>query len=525
MDENKEIVINDISDAKRVSDSSIHIKELLNDKNYIVVLDTNILLKIYRASPDFAEYALSCLGEITDYVCLPYNVYWEYEKHRNSAYKKKMKSIDNSEENCNKVVSLIQSKMLVQCDELKKNGYPDIDKLIDSVLTNIEVIENKVGSYFEDHQNLDYLNKWDNDKVLDIVKLFEIMPEPSASLIYNICRKGEQRYKKLIPPGYKDNKKDGVFKYGDYISWVETYKYAQLNKKNVIFVTDDVKEDWWEKNEKGEILFRKELIKEFRRKTKNGVDEKDCQRIIPLISYDLYKAVAREYSIEAPDAITLILDRTDDLFVDEVQTRVFEEVLPIIAFSGTDYLDLDETNILSEGIDVWELEFAEFDEYVRMQAESGIAEYLFSYTFNVIGHSHDFLGVDEDTNEEILSPARTHHCSGSVEVRVTRELDTATDWDEDFEYSDINIEHVEMEEDYYEDDDSECDVYCSQCGKKIGYEWEVSNYDHDGNPLCEDCMITDENGFICPGCGRKCSEDMRAPSGTFCLECEEKFDA
>ena len=315
---------------------------------------------------------------------------------------------------------------------------------------------------------------------MDVVGKFKIMPEPSASSIYEICREGERRYNKLIPPGYKDNKKDGPFKYGDLISWVETYKYAQLNKKNVIFVTDDVKEDWWERNGKREILFRKELIKEFRRKTKNGVDENDCQKIIPLISYDLYKAVAREYSIEAPDAISLILDRMD---------------------------------------------FVEFDEYERIQVESGTAEYLFSYTFNVIGHSHDFWGVDEDTNEDILSPARTHRCSGSVEVRVTRELDTAIDWDEDFEYSDINIESVEMVEEFYEDDDSKYDVYCSQCGKKIGYEWEVSNRDYDGNPLCEECMTTDENGFICAGCGRKCSEDMRAPSGTYCLDCEEKFDA
>ena len=141
---------------------------------------------------------------------------------------------------------------------------------------------------------------------MDVVGKFKIMPEPSASSIYEICREGERRYNKLIPPGYKDNKKDGPFKYGDLISWVETYKYAQLNKKNVIFVTDDVKEDWWERNGKREILFRKELIKEFRRKTKNGVDENDCQKIIPLISYDLYKAVAREYSIEAPDRCNFI---------------------------------------------------------------------------------------------------------------------------------------------------------------------------------------------------------------------------
>ena len=84
------------------------------------------------------------------------------------------------------------------------------------------------------------------------------MPEPSASFIYKLCKEGEYRYKSQTPPGYKDAKKDGVSKYGDLIVWAETYEYAVLNNKNIIFVTDDVKEDWWEKLDDGRILFRKE---------------------------------------------------------------------------------------------------------------------------------------------------------------------------------------------------------------------------------------------------------------------------
>ena len=46
---------NEINDEERQSNSMVAIKELLQNKNYIVVLDANILLKIYRSSPDYAR--------------------------------------------------------------------------------------------------------------------------------------------------------------------------------------------------------------------------------------------------------------------------------------------------------------------------------------------------------------------------------------------------------------------------------------------------------------------------------------
>lgn len=60
--------------------------------------------------------------------------------------------------------------------------------------------------------------------------------------------------------------------------------------------------------------------------------------------------------------------------------------------------------------------------------------------------------------------------------------------------------------------------------KKIGYEWESCYRDYKGDPICDDCMTTNENGFVCPGCGEKCPEEMRGGSGTYCINCEEKYD-
>lgn len=181
----------------------------------------------------------------------------EWYKHRKDEYGKKVKSIEKSAETCNQLISIIENKIKGQCDELSKNGYPDIDGLVDNLVGIVGELQDEFDSYFLEHQNLDFLNNWDEDKVLDLMNSFRKMPEPSASFIYKLCKEGEHRYKSQTPPGYKDSKKDGVSKYGDLIVWAETYEYAASNNKNIIFVTDDVKEDWWEKLCDGRILFRK----------------------------------------------------------------------------------------------------------------------------------------------------------------------------------------------------------------------------------------------------------------------------
>lgn len=513
------------NDKERQSNPMIAIKELLQNKNYIVVLDANILLKIYRSSPDYAEFVLECLNSIKDYICIPFNVQWEYEKHRKDEYAKKVKSIENSAELCRQLISTIENKIKGQCRELSKDGYPDIDKLFNELIGKITEIEDKFDLYFIEHQNLDFLNNWEIDKVFDLVNKFSKMPTPSAAFIYKQCQEGQYRYKKKMPPGYKDAKKDGISKYGDLLVWAETYEYAVLNNKNVIFVTDDVKEDWWEKLDDGSILFRKELIKEFSHKTKNIKNSGESLKLIPMIGYDLYQAIAREFNIEAPDATSMILNATDESFVEEVHMEVFDSIWSEIAYSGISFLHGDISHIGSEGVEEWKLDEVEYNGYERIDVDSGIATYIISYFIKMFGVSYDCWGIDNNTEDIITSPGRMHECSGRVDVSVTRKVDTAINWNEDFDYQDAMIHETFIKEDGYEDEDSEFDIYyCSECGEKIGYEWEVNQRDNEGNPLCDSCMVTNENGFVCAACGCKYPEQMRGGSGTLCINCEEEHD-
>ena len=41
------------------------IKDLIENENYVIIIDTNILLNVYRSSPEFSEFSLNCLKKVS----------------------------------------------------------------------------------------------------------------------------------------------------------------------------------------------------------------------------------------------------------------------------------------------------------------------------------------------------------------------------------------------------------------------------------------------------------------------------
>lgn len=81
-----------------------------------------------------------------------------------------------------------------------------------------------------------------------------------------VKKEGEDRYSKKIPPGYKDAKKDAgdLDKFGDLIIWKDLIAKARSEKRPIIFISDDAKEDWWWIHRGRKLGPRPELIEEFR---------------------------------------------------------------------------------------------------------------------------------------------------------------------------------------------------------------------------------------------------------------------
>ncbi|HYT43838.1 MAG TPA: PIN-like domain-containing protein, partial [Methylomirabilota bacterium] len=118
-----------------------------------------------------------------------------------------------------------------------------------------------------------YPNLLQNDYLLErLTNLFNdrIGKEYSTKRLEEIYKEFEQRFRLQIPPGYKDKnpKKEGFKKYGDGVLWFQVIDYAKSQKKTIILITDDQKDDWW-RIEKGETLGpRPELAAEIGSKAK-----------------------------------------------------------------------------------------------------------------------------------------------------------------------------------------------------------------------------------------------------------------
>ena len=133
-----------------------------------------------------------------------------------------------------------------------KMQFPDIDELLFNLEEKIDEQIGIVENYFlerEDTLNLISQNWLEHDYVSEIMADLktngQVLEGVSQLDLYRLCETGKKRYKKSTPPGFMDNDKDGIRKYGDFIWWNQIIQYAKKQKKNVILVTDDMKRDWW----------------------------------------------------------------------------------------------------------------------------------------------------------------------------------------------------------------------------------------------------------------------------------------
>lgn len=108
----------------------------------------------------------------------------------------------------------------------------------------------------------------------EILTLYEgkVGDDYDENMLKQLYERGKERYARQVPPGFadlKEKEKQGErHLYGDLIWWKQAIDYARDNKRDLVIITDDKKEDWWYKVS-GKIKSpRVELIREFDKETK-----------------------------------------------------------------------------------------------------------------------------------------------------------------------------------------------------------------------------------------------------------------
>lgn len=222
----------------------------------LFVFDANVLLNLYRFSNSTSEVLFDAFKVLSSQIWIPHQVAYEFmnrrcqivyetiEKYssfesRIKDFLKDAKDLANLKDTDQEITQL--SKTLFDwLGETRRNNIRVYDVNDDTVLEKIlDTFDGKTGEKYSSEREL------------------------------AIRKKGEERFAAHIPPGYKDNakKKSDTCDnnaYGDFFLWSQILDHAKERKKNVIFITNDQKEDWWYEVKGRTIGPRVELVQEFR---------------------------------------------------------------------------------------------------------------------------------------------------------------------------------------------------------------------------------------------------------------------
>lgn len=236
----------------------------------IIVLDTNVLLNLYRFTKETSDQILDLLQKYSEQLWIPHQVALEYHYNRKSVIIEQSGSYEQVCSAFNTVPNKVKDMLYKSLNSYKKRHKEDVEEFIGVIQ---KVSEEQVKKLNENIVEYD-LNEYDSIKT-KITELYSNkVGEPyDEKQMDNLEKEAEKRFKMKIPPGYKDlNKKNGhkfynrtiiQDKYGDFILWKQLLDFADKNKTNIIFITDEQKEDWWYDLKSKVIGPKVELLNEF----------------------------------------------------------------------------------------------------------------------------------------------------------------------------------------------------------------------------------------------------------------------
>lgn len=257
----------------------------------IFVFDANIMLNFYRYSDSTRREFLQLLQKIQERVWLPHRAAEEYLNNRLSVIDQQERSYDDTAKSINSLRSdLENARQHPFVSQRTMNQVNDVFDLLCNELSENKGIHTKRIS---------------NDEIKEsISSIFEnnVGQPYSREDLEKMIIDGEERYKQKVPPGFKDGTKSGdsdVFtekcrKYGDLIVWNQVIDKSIETKKGIVLVTDDKKDDWWEKFKGKTVGPRPELVKEFKDRAENTFHMYQADRFLELARENLNEEVSEE---------------------------------------------------------------------------------------------------------------------------------------------------------------------------------------------------------------------------------------
>ena len=225
----------------------------------IFVPDANILLHCLRHPEDVREQLLSLFGVLQDSLWIPYQVGLEFHRNRLDVEFGLREAYDRVTKECTDALEQARSRLR----QLRAHPVISVEREVAALDMFITDFQARMQADKENHPAQAIASAVERlTDLCDGRVGAKWKPEQ-----FNALRKeGEERYANKIPPGYMDSKKTAGQRdrFGDLIIWKEMMTKAKAEKRPIVFISDDTKEDWWWIHRGQKLGARPELIEEFK---------------------------------------------------------------------------------------------------------------------------------------------------------------------------------------------------------------------------------------------------------------------
>jgi hypothetical protein len=237
---------------------------VLSDKEYddlwekcIFCMDANVLLNLYRYSQQTRDELISILQSIQTRLWISHQAAYEFLDNRLEEISRQEKAYDEMIKKLDDIISTFKDK--------RRHPFIKIE-LLDKLSKTYAEVKKELETSKKENAELFHADLIQS-KIVDLLE-GRVGPAYSKEQLLEICKQGEERYKAKIPPGYKDEVKSTQTsiannKYGDYVIWRQLLDKAKKDSIDIIYVTDERKEDWWRKVDGKMVGPRPELVQEF----------------------------------------------------------------------------------------------------------------------------------------------------------------------------------------------------------------------------------------------------------------------
>lgn len=223
-------------------------------KTALISLDTNVLLGLYRMPSKSRGEMIDLLQSVKERLWVPYHVLVEYHANRLDVLREEYQNATKLEKDFRSAFQQFKAVVKTEGNE-RRECWAEVSR-------QLTEIERSVNGLFEAAkvEGTHYIAPNQKDTIRDFIEELltgRVGERPVDQEALNADEEeAAKRFANGIGPGFRDEKKagekrlmDGLIydrQYGDYMVWSQLLKRCMdENVRAVIFVTSDVKEDWW----------------------------------------------------------------------------------------------------------------------------------------------------------------------------------------------------------------------------------------------------------------------------------------